>query len=153
MTPSPLVDNVIVPALALLPVGFDSRPARALLAAMALHTSTTAGFWPITRPSLAGLIQSSSADDLVRMVAREHKLGCNAALLARRAQVDALLSCRLARLLLWIDRAPLPEPTPEAEAEAYAYYARTLRPVDAHDPAARVRWSDAWNAALEAVNV
>lgn len=143
-TPADLIQEVIVPALALFPVGYDSPGARCQLVAIAKQESDlqhvrqlngpARSLWQFERIGVLGVTQNHKVDDLAAIACREAKIACSADLIMRRIEVDHLLACRLARLNLWVDKHALPHPSRAQEQYAFDYYVRTWRPGACVDP-------------------
>lgn len=165
-TPVALLDEVIVPALSLFPVGYDSRQARAMLVAIAKQESDLAharqingparGLWQFERLGVLGVTLNPKVDDLAALACREAKIACAATDILKRFEKDHVLACRFARLNLWTDPRALPPAVLAAEEQAWQTYRRVWRPGAAKDPDsqryadARARWRHSWKLAVEA---
>jgi hypothetical protein len=170
ITPRDLIHQVIVPALQLFPVGYDSRDARCALVAIAKQESDlqhlrqlhgpACSLWQFERTGVIGVTQSYKVDDLAALACREARIACAASDVMRRIATPQgqTLACQLARLNLWKDPHSLPVADLVSEDQAWHLYLRTWRPGAARDPAstryaeARERWTTSWRVAVEAVD-
>lgn len=168
-TPIALVREVIAPALAHFPAAWASREAIALLVAIAIQESNLAtrrqgtptkpgparGLWQFEVAGASGVLQHPESHAQAEALCRQAHIPASAGAVHRRVEVDDLLACRFARLLLRTDAAPLPPANANAQAEAFAYYLRNWRPGAARTPQGRAkcakRFTRAWRLALEAV--
>jgi hypothetical protein len=67
----------------------------------------------------------------------------DAATVHRALSHNDILACAFARLLLWIDKAPLPS----TEADGWRYYVRNWRPGRPRIE----RWGGCWEQAVDSV--
>jgi hypothetical protein len=168
-TPRDLLHEVIVPALAFLPVHMDSRDARCMLLAISKQESDlehvrqggngpARSLWQFERMGVLGVTMNHRVDDLAAICCREAKIACAASIIMKRIEVDHLLACRLARLNLWTDRLSLPKADLHSEESAWQCYRRVWRPGAAKEPGseryndARARWHNSWRIAVETVS-
>ena len=166
--PRDLLHEVIVPALAFLPVGMDSRDARCMLLAISKQESDLQHVRQLNGPArsllqfermgVLGVTMNPKVDDLAASCCREAKIACAASIIMKRIEVDHLLAFRLGRLNLWTDRHSLPKADLHSEEQAWQCYLRVWRPGAAKEPGsarfndARARWHNSWRIAVEAVN-
>lgn len=162
-----LLHEVIVPALAFLPVGMDSREARCELLAISKQESDFRHVRQINGPArsllqferlgVLGVTMNPKVDDLAAICCREAKIACAATDIMRRIENDHLLAFRLGRLNLWIDPHSLPKADIHSEEQAWQCYRRVWRPGAAKEPGseryidARRRWAESWRIAVGAV--
>ncbi len=147
MTPDTF-HKVLLPAtLALYPAEFNSPAARAQLLAIAgvesefLHRQQLVGkfrqwwestfgpatsYFQIERIGIRGVLEHHRAGDMLRRVLVELGYPADVEVIHQAIKYDIILAVVVARLILWIDPAPLPGPG-QAWA-AYQYYLRTWRP-------------------------
>lgn len=141
MMPRELLDNVVGPALFMLPTLMDSKPARAMLLAIGLQESRLTyrrqiggparGLWQFEQGGgCKGVVTHPAARDLMRGVCNARNVKFDAASIYKALETDDLLACCAARLLLFTDPHPLPALTDQAAA--WDYYARNWRPGKPH---------------------
>lgn len=168
-TPDALVREVIAPALAYFPTAWASREAVVLLVAIAIQESNletrrqgtatqpgpARGLWQFEVAGADGVLHHPQTHAYAVALCREARIPASAGAIHRRVELDDLLACRIARLLLRSDSAPLPAADLRSEAAAFAYYLRNWRPGAARTPQGRAkcakRFAAAWRRALEAV--
>lgn len=168
-TPNALVRDVIAPALAQFPASWATPQAIVLLVAIAIQESNLAtrrqgtaaqpgparGLWQFELAGASGVLQHPETHAQAGALCRQAQIPSSASAVHRRVEVDDVLACRFARLLLRTDPAPLPPANANAEAEAFAYYLRNWRPGAARTAQGRAkcakRFKRAWRLALEAV--
>ncbi|MGO1073594.1 hypothetical protein [Lysobacter sp. CA199] len=161
--------EVIAPALAQFPASWASSEAIALLVAIAIQESNLAtrrqgtalkpgparGLWQFEVAGADGVLHHPQTHAQALTLCREARITASAGAVHRRVEIDDLLACRFARLLLRSDPAPLPTVDLRSEAAAFAYYLRNWRPGAARTPQGRAkcakRFTRAWRLALEAV--
>jgi hypothetical protein len=142
MTPDFALDNVIVPALTLLPQHLNSSAARIEMRAIGLQESgfkarrqmgngPATGFWQFEQGGgVRGVVRHHSSAELARLIC--HARDCEFSPRAIWAQLehDDILAAAFARLLLLTDPKPLP-PIGDADA-AWLYYLKNWRPGRPH---------------------
>lgn len=162
IAPRDLNEQVLAPALALLPARMDSRDARVMLIAMALQESNlrarvqhplragmspgpARGLWQFERPGgVAGVLRHDATSRIAHeLCAHFGLLSTSHAVWGALAENDVLAAC-FARLLLWTDAAPLPT----TEAAGWQAYLRTWRPGKPH----AIRWPNNYRIAQGAVD-
>ena len=166
-TPTALVREVIQPALSVFPASWSSREAVVLLVAIAIQESKLAtrrqgtaskpgparGLWQFEVAGADGVLHHPKTHPQAITLCRDAHIPASAGAVHRRVEIDDLLACRFARLLLRSDAAPLPAADLRSEAAAFAYYVRNWRPGAANTPQGRAkcakRFSGAWRMALE----
>ena len=140
-------------ALALLPLGMESREARVMLVAIGLQESRfkyrrqlvgnppkpvgpAAGFWQFEKGSAAsrggvwGVFLHESTNRHVKTLCAARGIPASPSNIWETIQTDDVLAAGIARLLLWTDPQRLP--AVGKEAEAWALYLRTWRPGKPH---------------------
>jgi len=137
IAPEICLAQVISPALARLPKAMDSRSARILLLAIGAQESAFAarqqvggpahGLWQFELAGVLGILRYATTSEPMHSFASR----CGMLTITAQSIYDALLTddtlaAGVARLLLWSDRAPLPDPG-DADA-AWSYYLRNWRP-------------------------
>lgn len=168
-TPTALVREVIQPALTVFPASWASREAMTLLVAFAIQESKLAtrrqgtatrpgparGLWQFEVAGADGVLHHPETHAQALTLCRDARIPASAGAVHRRVEIDDLLACRFARLLLRSDPTPLPQADLRSEAAAFAYYLRNWRPGAARTPQGRAkcakRFATAWRMALEAV--
>lgn len=169
--PRDFVHEVIEPALALFPVGFDSPEARCILLAIAKQESDLRYLeqiggparspWMFERAGVLGVTMNHQVDDLAALACREAKIACAATDIMRRIgqPTGLLLACQLARLNLRKDPRRLPPVSLDARDEALQLYRGVWRPGAMKDPDSQrfhdacERFTHSWTVAVEAVHV
>ncbi|MDR2213961.1 MAG: hypothetical protein LBE21_10105 [Pseudomonadales bacterium] len=156
-TPDVALREVVVPALALLPVKMDTPEARLLLLAIGEQESGFAHRRQIKGPA-RGLFQFEVIA-VTEVMTRTETAALALAVCVQRGlsrystpeqvhaqlEQDDVLACVFARLLVWLDPAPLP---PLAYEEgAWRYYRRCWKPGADHVH----RWSESYKHALGAM--
>lgn len=164
-----LLHQVIVPALAILPVGMDTPAARCMLVAIPkqesdLKTRRQGGNGParslyqFERTGVAGVIQHHAVDDLAAMCCLAARIPCASTPIMAAIEQNDLLACQFARLNLYTDPHSLPKPVMQSEEQAWHLYLRVWRPGAAKEPGsdrymdARHRWQRSWSLAVETLD-
>jgi hypothetical protein len=156
--PRAVLDEVIVPAMLLLPEQMDTERARVLLLAICgqearwLHRlqigGPAHGLWQFERRGgVEGVLMHPVSRDMAVAVCGERGLtgtGLVSAAYDALPDDDILAAC-FARLLLWTDPKPLPEVG--AKDAAWAYYVRNWRPGKPHPKT----WSGIYDTACNTI--
>jgi len=137
MTPADFLRRVIAPGSMLLPGKFDSRPARALLLAIAGQETGWAVRHQIAGPAVSyyqfeaagvfAVLNDAETTPLAEAACVACDIQPTVAAVIRAIEFHDALATVFARLTLWLDPAPLPELTDGADP-AWQYYLRCWRP-------------------------
>ena len=128
---------------------FNTARARAMLVAIAWQESRleyrhqlkgpARGYWQFEQGGgLAGVVSHSATHDIAVALFEKFKIEYPQRFVA--IELNDMLACCFARLLLWTDPQPLPPPGATAEDKAWDYYIRNWRPGKPH----RNTWKEAW---------
>lgn len=144
-------------AFALLPARMETPEARVMLLAIGLQESRfihkrqinngpARGFWQFEQGGgVRGVLRHDSSREIAIEVCRKRGVFPTEGTVYEMIEVDDVLACCFARLLLWTDPRPLPA-IGDAEA-AWELYMRTWRPGKPH----RSSWDSLYATALEEV--
>lgn len=153
---------VLNAALALLPAAMDSPRARVMLVAIGLQESgltqrrqllgnpprpigPAKGLWQFERGGgCKGVVTHQASRYWMHRVCKERGVDFTATAIWNAIELDDVLACAAARLLLFTD----PKRLPDTENEAWNLYIRTWRPGKPH----RNTWNDFYAQALTSVN-
>lgn len=149
LTLTQINDNILTPALQLLPVQMDSKPARIMLLAINLQEDPmqeriqrgmgpARGLWQFERGGgVRGVLSHDATEGMAEAICVARGVMAEEGAVWRNLQTDDILAACFARLLLWSDPKPLPT---EANG-GWGLYARVWRPGKPHP--------DRWNANYE----
>ena len=137
IAPQVALAKIIDPALEQLPRAMDSDRAALLLLVIALQESgflrrqqlghgPARGLWQFERGGCDAVMGSPLCKPFLPPIFAQHAVPRTAASLYLALAADDILACKIARLLLWSDRAALPA-IGDRDA-AWAYYVRNWRP-------------------------
>jgi len=144
-------DDILSPALRLLPGKMDTLAARRMLLAIGLQESGFAtmvqygngparSYWQFERGGgVAGVLRHPSSKDIAEAVCRQRNVPANSLAVWKAMETDAQLGACFARLLLYTD----PMPIPIGASEGWACYLRNWRPGKPHPD----KWPSCWTAA------
>lgn len=138
--PAVYVREIIPAAMALLPLRLDTPPARVMLTAISLQESglndrrqgaasrpgPARGFPQFEETGVRGVVDHVASRALARRVAAARKVAFDARAIHLAMELDDVLGCAFARLLLLTDPRPLP--AVNDRAGALSYYLRNWRP-------------------------
>jgi hypothetical protein len=142
-----ILEQAVVPALAILPPKMDSPEARVMMFACGLQESRflfrrqlgdgpARGFWQFekgTRQSRGGVwgvyLHPASAD-LLKTLCNARSIRCEPGLIWEQLERDDVLAAGVARLLLWTHAKPLP--ALDDTGGSWAYYLSLWRPGKPH---------------------
>lgn len=170
MTPE-IFHKILLPAtLAMYPAHYNTPPARAMLLTIIgvesefLHrqqligsirkwwesvTGPATSYYQIERIGIRGVLEHHRAGLLLRKVLQELGYPAELEVIHQAIKYDIVLATVIARLILWIDPAPLPGPN--EPKIAHAYYLRCWRP---GKPCSYEKWllwyERAWDVVLTA---
>lgn len=157
-----VLSTIVHPGLALLPTKMNSAAARVGLLAIGLQESRfkhryqvlndpalkgpARGFWQFEKGGgVRGVMQHPASTGFAHLISAERGVPFSATELWLKLEVDDLLACAFARLLLFTDRKPLPEIGDSHGM--WMYYLRNWGPGKPH-PAT---WPENYRLAVEAV--
>lgn len=149
-------ENIIVPAMKLLPEKMNSDKSNIMLLAIGLQESRLVhrkqiggpakGLWQFEKGGgVKGVMTHSTSAGLAKTILekRRHEISIAAAYDA--LEHDDILACAFARLLLWTDPFPLPELG--QDRRAWNLYLRVWRPGKPHE----ATWADLYRQSLESL--
>jgi hypothetical protein len=148
MSPQTFNDQVLTPALALLPVAMDSKKARVMLIAIGLQESRLAHRWQVlqgggkgparglmqfeqgtaaSRGGVWGVFLHPASRYWLSVLCESRGVGCEPRQIYAAIEVDDILAAGVARLLLFTDPHRLPE-IDDVQGAWHLYANRTWRP-------------------------
>ncbi len=142
MTPTQVNEEILTPALALLPANMDSERARCMLLTIGLQESKfkyrrqmnngpAMGFWQFERGGgVNGVLTHPASRQHVLAVCGQRGIPANAQSIWAALETDDILAAFLARLLLWTDPKALP--APDDVDGSWEMYLRVWRPGKPH---------------------
>lgn len=149
-----VMKTAIGPALELLPKGFDSKAARAMLLAIGMQESRltfrrqiggpAVGFWQFEKGGgVKGVMTHPLSTEHAKAVCASRGVPFSSDAIYKALPTDDVLAAAFARLLLWTDPKPLPG---QSDAEGgWECYQRNWRPGKPH----RETWDDFYNSAVK----
>lgn len=141
MTPKEAIDQAILPALELLPDAMDTPEARVMLLAISMQESRlehrrqlgngpARGLWQFERGGVRGVFNHEASRYWLDRLCSARRVLFNVDHIYPAIERDDVLAAGVARLLLFTDRARLPDL--RDQDAAWSLYARTWRPGRPH---------------------
>ena len=148
-----VTENIINPAMKLLPAKMDTPKARVMLLAIGLQESRfqhthqiggpAHGYWQFeSGGGTKGVMEFSTTKAIAQKVAKARGVAWNRNAVFAAIEEDQIFACAFARLLLWTDPKALPE-IGEYE-NAWQLYLRVWRPGKPH----RNSWNGLYRQAM-----
>lgn len=157
ISPKDLIEQIIDPALDLLPSEMGAVKAVVLLGAIAIQESglrtrqqvggPAHGLWQFEIETVQGLMANEATAKYVKALCVKRGVPFQARAIFNYLLVDDILAAALARLDLWANPTPLPDA--HDVDDAWLYYCCTWRPGQP-DPS---RWDASHASAVEAMGI
>ena len=149
-------ENIIVPAMKLLPEKMNSDKSNIMLLSIGLQESRlihrkqiggpAKGLWQFEKGGgVRGVLTHASSAGLAKTILETRGYEPNINTAYDALEHDDILACVFARLLLWTDPRPLPELG--EDRRAWDLYLRVWRPGKPHE----ATWANLYKSALEAI--
>lgn len=149
-------ENIIVPAMKLLPEKMNSDKSNIMLLAIGLQESRLVhrkqiggpakGLWQFEKGGgVKGVMTHSTSAGLAKTILEKRRHEISIASAYDALEHDDILACAFARLLLWTDPYPLPELG--QDRRAWNLYLRVWRPGKPHE----ATWADLYRQSLESL--